>query len=85
MTRKHSSSPIVAGGNSGGNPTVRRIHNPTFRLYRYLLEIEIRMIDNANDAIRDKNLQIIYIKIEPYCYQDAIACGILPHSNIEIG
>ena len=35
MTRKHSSSPIVAGGNSGGNPTVRRIHGPTSRLYRY--------------------------------------------------
>ena len=31
MTRKHSSSPIVAGGNSGGNPTVRRIHGPAFR------------------------------------------------------
>ena len=34
MTRKHSSSPIVAGGNSGGNPTVKRIHDPAFRLYR---------------------------------------------------
>ena len=38
MTRKHSSSPVVAGGNSGGkNPTVRRIHGPAFRLYRDML------------------------------------------------